>query len=342
MTEPKPIGPKPAEVIPNGCSNASLGKILLTPSGGSGAFTYQWSDGSSDQNLVNVPSGTYKISIKDTNNCELIDSFILIDPNALEAIIEINSISCSDGEDGEINILPSGGVPPYLYSLNGNDYDGIRNRIGLSEGNYTIAIKDNNNCIWKSDLIKLDNPAPFEVNINTDKTVINLGDSIALRASFLNHTGNIQYSWSASTPNTFDCPIVLCSSISVSPITNTNYELYAVDENGCEASDRLNILVSKNKKVFVPTGFSPNGDGFNDYLLVHGQEGITIESFKLFNRWGENIFESSEITLNNPKNTWDGTYKGQPLNTGVYVWVLKVSFADGTTDILKGSTSLIR
>ncbi len=342
ITEPSPILIEAVEITPNICSDASLGKITLTASGGNGALSYNWSNGSTTQNLTNVPSGQYKISIQDANNCILLDSFDLNDPDALRGNIEIGDISCFGDTDGQISINPTGGVPPYVYSLNGASYDGIQNIIGLSAGTYRVSIKDNNNCIWQSNTITLDNPQPFEVSITSTKTLIELGDSLDLTAQFFNNTGNVQYDWIANTPNSFDCPQSLCSTISVAPSVNTAYELYAIDANGCEASSIINILVAKNKKVFVPTGFTPNGDGNNDFLIVHGQENITIQSFRLFDRWGETIFESTEMTPNNSKNTWDGTFKGQPLNTGVYVWVMEVSFSDGTTEILKGSTSLIR
>ncbi len=342
ITEPPPIRIEEVQIAPNICSDASLGKISLTASGGIGEFTYEWSNGSKEQNLVNVSSGQYKVSIKDSNNCTLIDSFDLTDPDALNGNIEISPVSCFEDTDGRINIEPTGGVPPYTYSLNGNDFNGINNVIGLAAGNYTIAIKDNNDCIWKSNPINLANPLPFEVEINSEKTIIEFGDSLDLTANFFNNTGNIQYSWTANTPNTFDCPIQLCNPISAEPIANTTYEIYAIDANGCEATDVINILVAKNKKIFVPTGFTPNGDGNNDFLIVHGSPDISIQSFKLFDRWGETIFESNELTTNNSKNTWDGTFKGQPLNTGVYVWVLEVGFPDGTIEVFKGSTSLIR
>ena len=251
-------------------------------------------------------------------------------------------ISCFGDADGRLNITPTGGVPPYVYSLNGNSYDGITNIIGLSAGNYTVAIKDNNNCIWTSNLLNITNPLPFQVKINSPQTTIELGDSINLSVSFFNNNGNIQYSWSANTPDDLGCPIGLCDQISVKPTINTTYEVYAIDANGCEASDVHNISVAKSRKVFVPTGFTPNGDGQNDFLIVHGASNITIQSFTLFDRWGETVFESNELTPNNPKNTWDGTFKGQALNTGVYVWIMEATFPDGSTEIFKGSTSLIR
>ena len=342
IEEPSPIKITDVEIIPNICSDASLGKISLSVEGGTNTFTYQWSNGRNSQDLLNVPSGQYSLLIRDTNNCELRESFEINDPDALNATIEAGAISCFDDSDGRLNITPSGGVPPYVYSLNGTDYNGIQNIIGLAAGNYSISIKDNNNCIWTSSAIELVNPAPFEVDIRSDKTILALGDSIDLTAHFFNNTGNVQWDWTANTPNTIKCPQSLCRSISAIPLVNTTYEVYAVDANGCEASDAFTVLIAKNKKIFVPTGFTPNGDGNNDYLLVHGAANTMIKSFKLFDRWGETVFQSNEITPNNAKNTWDGTFKGQPLNTGVYVWIMEVSFEDGTTEIFKGSTTLIR
>ena len=342
IEEPSPIKITDVQIIPNICSDASLGKIFLSVEGGAEAFVYQWSNGINSRDLLNVPSGQYNLLIRDTNNCELSKTFEINDPDALNATIEASAISCFGDSDGRLNINPSGGVPPYAYSLNGEAYNGIQNIIGLEAGNYTISIKDNNNCIWKSTPIELVNPLPFEVDISSDQPIIELGDSIDLIAHFFNNTGNVQWDWTANTPNTFDCPQPLCRRISVKPVVNTTYELYAVDANGCEASAVFNVLISKNKKIFVPTGFTPNSDGHNDYLIVHGAANTNIQSFKLFDRWGEKVFESNEITPNNSKNTWDGTFKGQPLNTGVYVWVLEVSFADGTIEVFKGSTTLIR
>jgi len=342
IEEPSPLRITDVEIISNICSGASLGKVFLSVEGGAKAYTYQWSNGTNGQDLLNVPSGTYNLLIRDTSNCELQESFNINNPDALNATIEASAISCFGDSDGRLSISPSGGVPPYVYSLNGNEYSGIQNMVGLASGDYTIAVKDNNNCIWKSNSIELVNPLPFEVDIRSDQTIIPLGDSIELTAQFFNNSGDVQWDWTANTPTTFACPQQLCNSITVAPLVNTTYELYAVDANGCEASAVRNILIAKNQKVFIPTGFTPNGDGNNDQLLIHGAANTTIKSFKVFNRWGETIFESNEITPNNSKNTWDGTFKGQPLNTGVYVWILEVSFADGTTEIFKGSTTLIR
>jgi len=342
IIEPSPIQITSAQLLPNQCSSEEKGQVILALEGGTGDYDFAWSNGSIAQNLLNVASGKYGVLIRDANNCELADSFELVGPNVLSGEVQASPISCEGDSDGRLIVSTNGGVPPYQYSLDGIEYNGIQNIVGLNVGNYSVFIKDDNECVWQSNQISIEEPTPFEVEISTEKNNIELGDSIELVANFQNNKGNIQWDWVANTPNTFDCRDNLCAKIKVAPIANTIYELYAIDDNGCEASDAMTILVAKSQKVFVPTGFTPNGDGENDYLVVHGREGIKINSFKIFDRWGETIYEGYELTVNNIKNTWDGSFKGEPLNGGVYVWLMEVSFPDGSTEIYKGNTTLIK
>ena len=98
----------------------------------------------------------------------------------------------------------------------------------------------------------------------------------------------------------------------------------------------------KPRRIFVPTGFSPNGDSANDRLLVHGQPSARILDFRLFDRWGELVYETGNFTPNDPDIGWDGTFRGQEMDPGVYVWILEVEYMDGVTEILRGNTTLIR
>lgn len=88
--------------------------------------------------------------------------------------------------------------------------------------------------------------------------------------------------------------------------------------------------------VFVPNVFSPNGDGYNDIMRVRGK-GIEDLQFIIFNRWGEKVFESTDINAG-----WDGTYKGEPMNLSVFVYVLKGKFKNGELIDEKGNFTLLR
>ncbi len=111
---------------------------------------------------------------------------------------------------------------------------------------------------------------------------------------------------------------------------------------GCEAKDRVLVVVERPRKVHVPTAFSPNGDLNNDRLLVHGQSSARAISFKVFDRWGELVYQAENFPFNDPDTGWDGTFRGQPMNPGVYVWLLEVEYLDGVRDVLRGNTTLIR
>lgn len=88
--------------------------------------------------------------------------------------------------------------------------------------------------------------------------------------------------------------------------------------------------------VFVPNVFSPNGDGFNDLLRVRGK-GIEDLQFIVFNRWGEKVFETTDIN-----SGWDGTYKGEPMNLAVFVYVLKGKYKNGKLIDERGNVTLMR
>jgi len=88
--------------------------------------------------------------------------------------------------------------------------------------------------------------------------------------------------------------------------------------------------------LFVPDAFSPNNDGQNDILYVRG-DCINTMDFLIFDRWGNKVFESENQSIG-----WDGSYKGQAMNTGTYVWYLKVTLNDGTVVNKKGSVALVR
>ncbi|HNE51303.1 MAG TPA: gliding motility-associated C-terminal domain-containing protein, partial [Chitinophagales bacterium] len=90
--------------------------------------------------------------------------------------------------------------------------------------------------------------------------------------------------------------------------------------------------------VYVPNTFTPNGDGQNDVLKVFGPGVASVKEVRIFNRWGQLVFET-----NDPSNIgWDGTFKGQELNPGVFVYYMDVECINGERTIKKGDITLLR
>jgi gliding motility-associated-like protein len=126
-----------------------------------------------------------------------------------------------------------------------------------------------------------------------------------------------------------------CFNPIASPTQNTTYTLTVTSDSGCTSTTSVTIDVSCGT-VFVPDAFSPNGDGQNDYLYVRG-DCIKIMNFKVFDRWGNKVFETTDKSI-----PWDGTFKGQPMNTATFVYYLDATTYDGNTITKKGNVALIR
>ncbi len=163
----------------------------------------------------------------------------------------------------------------------------------------------------------------------SNDTTISIGESGEIWA-----TGGLTYNW---TPNngTLACPS--CSNTVVNPTVTTQYIVFVSNSPYCKVQDTVNVIVDVNcGDFFIPNVFSPNGDGLNDVINVHGR---CIQTFNLqiFNRWGEKVFETSTLS-----ESWDGTFRGQKMDTGVFVYKADGVSIDGQSFKLKGNITLIR
>lgn len=125
-------------------------------------------------------------------------------------------------------------------------------------------------------------------------------------------------------------------SVITRPRETTTYIVSYQEVGGCQTFDTVTVFVNFVAAVGVPTAFSPNGDGQNDVLRVLGQ-GITRLDFKVYNRYGQLVFQTTEQSIG-----WDGTQNGRDLNPGTFVWVLDVRFAEGPQERLTGDVTLVR
>nr|MBP6730809.1 gliding motility-associated C-terminal domain-containing protein [Chitinophagales bacterium] len=118
---------------------------------------------------------------------------------------------------------------------------------------------------------------------------------------------------------------------------SNEYTLTVTYNGNCKAVASTKVEVTGNNVApFVPNAFTPNGDGMNDVFMVFG-EGISKVNMQIFNRWGEKVFESASQT-----SGWDGTYKGQLQNTGVFVYQITAVYLDGRTVDTNGTITLLR
>ena len=337
LDEPKPLGIA-LKVKGLDCPETTTGAVEAKPLGGTQPYTYLWSNGDKNNIISGLLSAIYKVKIKDVNGCKKDTSVLVPQPTPLELTIVKEDTRCAGQKNGSLQTIVKGGTPPFLYSLNSQNFTGQNSFSGLKPDAYTIVVKDKNNCLF-DESVEIYEPFPITVNLGKDSTIF-YGDSVKLFPILTDTTGKTTYLWSPFEPNLISCET--CKNPIVAPKISTVYSLKVIDENGCVGQKTVNIFVKIKNIALVPTGFSPNTDGTNDLLLIHGEQGTKVLSFAIYDKWGENIYSQENTLVNDDKIGWDGKFRGVNMPSGVYVWSLVVEFINGEKKNFRGSTTLIR
>ena len=105
----------------------------------------------------------------------------------------------------------------------------------------------------------------------------------------------------------------------------------------------MSIFVNKPRNIFIPNAFSPNGDGFNDLFFPFGDKSAELVTyFKIFDRWGELVYETKNVNLNDSTAGWDGRMGGKAMNPGVFVYIIEIQFIDGVVKLFKGDVTILK
>jgi gliding motility-associated-like protein len=211
------------------------------------------------------------------------------------------------------------------------------NTIYNTAGNYTINFQATNLVGCSGSSTKNIMVAPPPVITKGPDPVIAVGTGVTLPVSY---TGNINsYTWTPTGKlSCADCPVPFAN-----PQFTTTYKIAVTDQNGCIASDKITVNVICNEEnYFIPNTFSPNADGMNDLFYPRGKSLYTIRAMRVFNRWGELVYEKKDFASNNPSAGWNGLYKGKPAGKDVYVYIVEVVCENAQIVVLKGNVTLIR
>jgi gliding motility-associated-like protein len=308
------------------CYGLSNGSLSAVASGGSGNYTYSWNTNPAQTtiNASNVPAGTYTLTITDVDaNCVNIDSITVTQPDSISLEMVAN-VACYPNL-GQALVNATGGAGGFTYEWS-DSISTTEAALGLDSAWHAVTVTDANGCT-KTDSVFV-HVYPLPTMTITPDTTIEYGDYIPL-----NVTGGETYSWDPS--DYLDCDD--CPSPIAAPIVDTYYCATVTDSNTCESEICVLVkVVIVCGDVFVPSAFSPNGDGENDMLCVYSDcwDQLTLT---IYNRWGEVVFVNS-----NQEICWDGTWKGKELNSGVFVYTLDGFLINNELVQQKGNISLIR
>ncbi len=296
---------------------------------------YSWDNGATTSVITVRPetTTTFKVQVTATDACVIRDDVkIVIIPSPTVASYIVVPPRCHDGKDGLIALDSArGGTPPYYLEVNGEKFARQIFVDKRAAGTYKVALVDRNGCKLESD-ISVANPTPFELALSPS-TEINFGDSFHLKATANREIRD--FHWSDKAIRTLDT--------FVRPFDSQAYTLFATDSLGCSKTAVTQLTIRRDNLFFAPQAFSPNGDTNNDvYAIYGGKTVVSIENMKIFDRWGELVYQTKQIFPIADSPGWDGNFRGQQMAEGIYAFNAEVTLIDGKKFVIRGDLMLLR
>ncbi len=330
-----PLGlPVKTDSVPVLCASVNSGSASVTALGGTAPFTYSWSTGisgvtssSSPFQITGLSPGSYTVTVEDASSCSVIDSIRLLTPPPFGLLVSANPFICPN----DTAQLKASGALSYTWT----PAAGLSNSLVSNPKAFPVTTTKYKvtgtagTCIGSDSVLVTVYPAA-KGTVSKD-TVIVSGASLTISAS-----GGSSYYWTpAASLSSANSP-----DPTATPSVTTTYRVLITDSNGCRAIDTVTVTIENDlcsgNAVYIPSAFSPNGDGENDLLYVRG---ICIKdlTFIIYDRWGEKVFETTSVNT-----AWDGTFRGQKLNEAVFAYTISATLYSGTQINKKGNVTLLR
>lgn len=337
--------PVPNMTANNPCANTSLN---LTASGG---VSYSWTGpGSFSSNVQNptisnaasTVSGVYNVTVTDANGCSATTSTnVVVNPLPLPSIAGGPNTGCAPlCVQFNVTSIPSASTAAWNLG-NGSVASGLTaNSCYNTAGIYTISagVTDQNGCSGVAIYTVEVYPQPIaDFNHAPIKPIINIDGEVTFTDA--SHGANIvSWNWyfmnTAQYTSNVQNPIFMYTEAGTYPVA-----LVVKSDKGCSDTIVRPLVVGEDYGIYVPNAFTPNDDGINDKFQPKGF-GIVKYNIKIFDRWGEIIFQTSTF-----EEGWDGKYQGRGgpiVEEGVYTWLIQVTNVFGKAHELKGHVTLIK
>jgi gliding motility-associated-like protein len=235
--------------------------------------------------------------------------------------------------------LGVGGAPNYEWlPTTGLSNSRIANPVANPPSNttYTVVGFDGVGCFTDTATVRVLVNAVPKVDVGPNLSVLS-GSTVTLNA-----TASLTVATWLWQPATY-LSCTNCASPIAAPKTDMVYTAKATTAKGCAASDTLSIkILCDESRIYLPTGFTPNGDNLNDRFGVLGGGIKTIRSFVVMDRWGKVVFERKMANPTDRNSSWDGSRNGEPAPLGAYVYMLEVECDGGQVFGYKGTVMLVR
>ncbi|MCF8244908.1 MAG: gliding motility-associated C-terminal domain-containing protein [Saprospiraceae bacterium] len=324
-----------------------------TSTSGSQDISYLWTAASGsfpgDELARNPKVGTpglFTLTVTNTAlGCASSDDVLVMSTQSSpEPEVTVEPTFCGNGgKDAYMTVSTvTGGMDPYLYSLNGEPFVTGNEFPFLEAGEYELTVIDAEGCTGTANF-RVEVAGMLGVDLTTNlvgQALVKFGESIQLTA-VVSLPASILDSIAWTNGSLLSCTD--CLDPMATPVTQTTF-MVTVFKNGCKESDSLTVYVDLGEgQVYVPTAFSPNDDGTNDLFRIYAGSSVKrVKNFFVFDRWGEMVYKYEDFDPKEPSRGWNGKLDGKPMNPAVFVWFAEVEFVDGSMKVLEGEVTLMR
>jgi gliding motility-associated-like protein len=341
LVDPAAVSASVTSISQVSCFGQRNGSITVGAVGGKAPYSYSWSTTpvQNGPTATNLPIGSYTVLVTDANGCFTTTGALILQPTSpLNAQIIPPPAQCP-GERFQIFGNGIGGTPPYTYSW--TPATGLSNPTTQNpfvtyviSTSYTLIVTDANGCKDShTDLVRV-HPGPkadFKIIFVTEDSTLYNNELTDLKN--YSTPGGMSYLWNFGDGN---------QDTAFEPqhqyLTEGSYTITLIVETkeGCKDTTSVPIKYKNQLKIFVPTAFSPNGDGINDFFKIAY---LNLSNFNVFiyDRWGNKLYQSQD-----PNFRWNGSLEGSPLQEGVYTVYLKGIGSKGEQVEYSGTVTLIR
>jgi hypothetical protein len=219
------------------CSGGMDGSISITPTGGDQNYSYQWSNGSGNQNLTNIPSGSYELTLTDGNNCSETFEYMVDEPTSIVIdSITAQPASCGGVSDGSLTVAGSGGTGQLNYIWSNGDITPTANN--LSTGSHSVTVTDQNNCSTSRELIL---GALSNASLLLESTTNNncFGDSIGTASVTISNGTDYNISWSNGD-----------TGPSITNLPADTFTVIATNPSGCNTNE-LEVIITQPPAISI-------------------------------------------------------------------------------------------
>lgn len=321
-------------ITPASCTVGGTIKLVYLPSANVTGAKLDGGSFAAVDNFSNIAPGPHFLQIM--NGSCVFDTTITVPVNtALAPLVSFTNKSpdCT-GNTGTSSINVSNILQPFLVSFNAGNYSSVTNFTGLAAGIYPVKIKDANGCVWN-----VSDTVPVFVAV---KPLVQ--SNITNAECWQNQPGSVRLSMSGpGSPYQFEINGAKYITGQQVQLPAGNYIARILTASNCPVDSMAITIKQQNSfgancdTIYVPSAFTPNGDGVNDVLKPTVSAGTQSFTFRIYNRWGQALFETRT-----PGEGWNGKWKSIQQPNATYVWILECRDSAGQAKTYSGTFVLIR